>query len=127
MIVRDAGAATLGRLATHRDLIARLARLDGIRTDVAETSKGAVQIVVGEATVMLPLAGIIDVAREKTRLTREMEKIAGEIEKIEKKLGNAEFVAKAPPEVIEDQRERQAEASQARAKLVSALERLSAL
>jgi valyl-tRNA synthetase len=127
MLVRDAGPATLGRLATHRDLIARLARLDGIRTDVAETPKGAVQIVVGEATVMLPLAGIIDIAREKARLTREMEKIAGEIEKIEKKLGNADFVAKAPPEVIEDQRERLAEASQARAKLVSALERLSAL
>jgi valyl-tRNA synthetase len=127
MLVRDAGSATLARLATHRDLIQRLARLDGIRTDLAETPKGAVQIVVDEATIMLPLAGIIDIGREKARLQKEIDKLAGEIEKTEKKLANEQFVAKAPPEVIEEQRERLAEAGQARAKLVSALERLSAL
>jgi valyl-tRNA synthetase len=125
--VRDAGPTTLARLATHRDLILRLARLDGIRTDLAATPKGAVQIVVDEATLMLPLAGIIDIGREKARLQKEIDKLAGEIEKTEKKLANEQFVAKAPPEVIEEQRERLAEAGQARVKLASALERLSAL
>jgi valyl-tRNA synthetase len=86
-----------------------------------------VQIVVDEATIMLPLAGIIDIGREKARLQKEIDKLADEIDKTERKLANEQFVAKAPPEVIEDQRERLAEAAQAQAKLITALERLSAL
>jgi valyl-tRNA synthetase len=84
-------------------------------------------IVLDEATLVLPLAGVIDVAREQARLKKEIEKISSEVSKIESKLGNEAFVAKAPPEVIEEQRERLAEATASKAKLAAALERLAAL
>jgi valyl-tRNA synthetase len=125
--VRDAGAATQARLKTHRDLLMRLARLNAIEIAAGAPSKGAVQVVVDEATFMLPLAGVIDVAREQARLQKEMEKAGSEISKWTAKLGNEAFVAKAPPEVIEEQRERLAEATASRAKLAAALERLAAL
>ncbi|MEA2782419.1 MAG: valyl-tRNA synthetase [Rhodospirillaceae bacterium] len=124
-VLRDAGPVTRARLAAYGDLVQRLARLSEIRGD--GEARGAVQIVVDEATVMLPLAGIIDIDRERARLKKEIDRVVGEAGKIEKKLGNAAFVAKAPPAVVEDQRERLAEATAARSKLASALERLEAL
>jgi valyl-tRNA synthetase len=127
MQVRDAGAATQARLKTHRDLLLRLARLNAIDVATGTPSRGAVQVVVDEATFTLPLAGVIDVAREQARLQKELEKAGSEISKWTAKLGNEAFVAKAPPEVIEEQRERLAEATAARAKLAAALERLAAL
>ncbi|MEX1206609.1 MAG: class I tRNA ligase family protein, partial [Dongiaceae bacterium] len=123
--LRDANATTLARLAAHRDQITLLARLDSIETGAAATPQGAVQIVVDEATVVLPLAGVIDVAQEKARLAKEVAKTTDDIARIEKKLANAQFVAKAPPEVVEEQRQRMADAEQARARLATALERLA--
>ena len=79
------------------------------------------------STAILPLAEVIDVAQEQARLRREIEKLQGDITKVDKKLGNDQFLAKAPPEVIEDQRERRDEALQARDRLSAALDRLAAL
>jgi valyl-tRNA synthetase len=124
MLVRDAGPASRQRLATHLELIRRLARLDKVSVDAAAVPTSAVQIVIDEATVMLPLADVIDVSKEHARLTKDMAKLAGEAGKIEGKLANAQFVAKAPPEVIEEQRERLAEAQQALQKLTAARDRL---
>ena len=81
---------------------------------------------IDEATLVLPLAGVIDFAQERARLTKEIARLEGEITKIDKKLGNAEFVAKAPEEVVEENRERRAEAVTARDKLQTALDRLGA-
>jgi valyl-tRNA synthetase len=89
-------------------------------------AKGAVQIVVEEATLILPLAGVIDIDQERTRLQKEIGKVEGEIRKVEGKLGNQAFVAKAPPEVVEENRERLAEFEAAKAKLADALKRISA-
>ena len=71
--------------------------------------------------------GVIDLGQERARLAKELDRVNGEIGKLEKKLGNAGFVAKAPPEVVEEQRQRLADASQARAKLSIAVERLAGL
>ncbi|NBS03392.1 MAG: hypothetical protein EBS72_14985, partial [Rhizobiales bacterium] len=68
----------------------------------------------------------IDLAAERQRLSKEIDKLAGEIGKIDAKLGNAGFVAKAPPEVVEEQRERRAEADQALSRLRQAFERIRA-
>ena len=87
--------------------------------------KGAAQIMVGEATVSMPLAGIIDMDAERTRLTKEGEKAAKEIARIEAKLGNQQFMAKAPEEVVAEQRERLAEATQLTARISAALARLA--
>ncbi|MCC6736095.1 MAG: valine--tRNA ligase [Bauldia sp.] len=112
------------RLTRHGAAILRLARLSSInRADAAPA--GSVQIVVGEATACLPLAGIIDIAAERTRLARELDRAGKEIARFEGKLGNEQFVAKAPPEVIDEQREKLEEARGLQAKLQHALERLA--
>jgi valyl-tRNA synthetase len=123
---KDASAAATTRLQTHADIIRTLARLEKIEADTG-TAKGAVQIVVPEATLVLPLAGVIDATAERTRLNKEIGRLAGDIDKIDKKLANPGFLAKADPEVVEEQRERRQEAEAARARLTTALERLGAL
>jgi valyl-tRNA synthetase len=123
--VKDAGASTRRRLDAHGELVRRLARVEG-PTPVVDVDKAAAQVVVDEATFALPLAGVIDLAAERQRLSKEIDKLAGEIGKIDAKLGNAGFVAKAPPEVVEEQRERRAEADQALSKLRQALDRIKA-
>ena len=89
--------------------------------------EGVVQVVLDEATLIIPLAGIIDVASEKSRLEREIAKIETEILRLDKKLGNEGFLAKAPPAVIEAQQDRRAEVDQARIRLVAALDRLAVM
>ena len=117
--------------ATHAELVKRLARLAGFEADAASSrvaeafSHGAAQMVVDEATLVLPLAGVIDIDKERARLDKEIARLDGEIAKVDKKLGNAEFIAKAKPEVVEEQQERRAEWSAARAKLAEAAARLS--
>jgi valyl-tRNA synthetase len=123
--VSGASATTKERLARHDVLIRRLARVDGVTLADAPL-KGAVQIVAGEATVSMPLAGIIDLDAERARLGKEVDKVSKEIAKIEGKLGNAQFIAKAKEEVVEEQRERLSEAMALRAKFQAALGRLSA-
>ena len=78
----------------------------------------------GEATACLPLGELIDLKAETARLTKELAKNADEIARIEKKLGNPQFVAKAAPEVVEAEREKQAEFEEARHRLETALARV---
>ena len=125
MLVVGADATTRGRLDTHRPAIERLARIEGVEA-AAVAPKSALQIVVGEATYALPVGEVIDLAAESTRLQKEIKKLADEVGKIDAKLGNAQFVARAPEEVVEEQRERRTQAEQTRARLSTALERLGA-
>jgi valyl-tRNA synthetase len=127
LLARDAGPATRGRIEALGDLVKRLARADRLEIAVAEPPRGAVQIVLDEATFFMPLAGVVDVTQERARLTRERDKVKGEAERIEKKLGNAQFVAKANPEVVTEQRQKLEEFQLAIAKLGQALQRLSDL
>ncbi|MCY4395134.1 MAG: valine--tRNA ligase [Rhodospirillaceae bacterium] len=125
LILKGASAGTRNRIAAHRALIDRLARLSDIRFGDAVPA-GSIQDVVGEATIVLPLADVIDLDQEKARLRKEIGRADGEIAKIDKKLSNRGFIAKAPSEVVEENRERREEAEQARAKLAEALKRLEA-
>jgi valyl-tRNA synthetase len=81
----------------------------------------------GEATGALAIADFIDLTAEKARLTKEIAGHAGEIEKVNKKLGNPDFLARAKEEVVEENRERLAEAEAAKAKLQAALSRLESV
>jgi valyl-tRNA synthetase len=125
-LVKDASADTRERLVRHRALICANARLSDI-TISDSVPAGSAQVVVGEATVLLPLAGVIDTTKERERLKKEIAKLDGEIAGIVKKLANESFVAKAPAEVVEENRERQAAAEAARAKLGEALSRIASL
>ena len=111
------------RLETHRPAIERLARIEGVEA-AASAPKASLQIVVGEATYALPVGDVIDLKAESARLQKEIKKLADEVGKIDAKLANAAFVARAPEEVVEEQRERRAQAEQTGARLSAALERL---
>lgn len=116
--------ATEARIARHRDLILTLARVSDIATAEA-APEGAVTFVSGGATAALSLAGIIDLAAEKTRLEKEIAAFDSDIGHVNKKLGNPNFVARAAPEVVDEQREKLAAAEVGKAKLQAALARLS--
>ncbi len=126
LVLIDANAATRDRLGRHRTLIERLGRLSGIELADAAPA-GAVQFVIGEATGALAIADIIDVTAERARLTKEIAALAADIDRTAKKLANADFVARAPEEVVEENRDRLAEAQSAKARLEGALERLVGL
>jgi valyl-tRNA synthetase len=127
LLLKDAEEESRTRLATHRHLIADLARLSSVEALEGEVPKGSVQDVLDEATVVLPIAEVIDVAAEKARLSKEIARLDGEITRFDHKLANEKFVAKAPAEVVETERERRAEALQARAKLNEAAQRLASI
>ena len=103
--------------------IIRLARLSSISFE-DRVPKASAQIVLGEATVALPLEGVIDFATETARLKKELEKIEKESTAIAGRLGNPGFVAKAPEEVLAETRERKAELDVQRTKTAEALKRL---
>ena len=119
-------AATAERMARHRDLILTLGRVSALETADAAPA-GAVTFVTGGATAALSLAGIIDLSAERARLTKEIAALESDIAHVDKKLGNPNFVARAAPEVVEEQREKRAEAEAGRAKLAAALSRLDAM
>ena len=76
------------------------------------------------AIIALPLIGVIDLAAERARLAKEMQKAEADIARVDAKLGNANFVARAPEEVVEEEKEKRAEAVGRKAKIAEALERL---
>ncbi len=125
LLVRDAGAGTKERFAAHAELIRRLARLSNIEVAAQDALKGGVQLVIEEATLILPLAAVIDLGQERARLAKELQKISSEIDKLERKLANPAFIAKAPEEVVAEQRERREAATAQRTKLAEALGRLA--
>src|SRR5262249_3487993 len=104
LLVGGGNDTTKKRVEMHHAAIERLARIEGIETATA-APKAALQIVVGEATYTLPVGEVIDLKAESARLQKEIRKLADEVGKIDAKLGNANFVSRAPEEVVEEQRE----------------------
>ena len=122
-VIVSANSETRRRADAWENEIMRLARLSSLTFEEA-VPKASAQIVLDEATVALPLEGVIDFAAEKARLAKELEKIAKDMGGIDGRLNNPGFVAKAPPEVLEESRERKAELEARKAKVDEALARL---
>ena len=116
-------AVTQSRISRHRDLLLTLGRVSDL-SSVAAAGSGAVTFVSGGATAALALTGIIDVTAERMRLTKEIASFDSDIAHFNKKLGNPNFVSRAAPDVVDEQREKLAEAEFGRAKLQVALARL---
>jgi valyl-tRNA synthetase len=124
LVIVGASPEVRARVEAWRDTLLRLARLSEI-TFSETPPKNSVQLLVRGSVAALPLEGIVDLAAEVARLKKEQGKAQGEIKKIDAKLGNADFVARAPEEIIEENRERR-EAEAARlVKIEEALARLS--
>jgi valyl-tRNA synthetase len=124
LVISGASEETAARAKRHEETILRLARIDAM--SFGKPAAGAVQIVLDEATLALPLAGVIDVAAESKRLKREIDKVGSEIRQLDAKLANEKFVSRAPEHVVEEQRERKADAEATAARLEQALKRLEA-
>ncbi|EKF16930.1 valine--tRNA ligase [Nitratireductor pacificus] len=123
LIAVGADEATRARIARHDPAIRRLARV-GELGFAGEAPKGSAQIVLGEATFCLPLGDLIDLSAETARLEKEIARTAGEMQRLEKKLGNDKFVANAPEEIVAAEREKLAEFAHAKGKLEVALARV---
>jgi valyl-tRNA synthetase len=123
LIVIHPGAGVAERLNRWSEVVRRLARLAEIRSSDAAPS-GSAQVMVRGSVIALPLHGLIDVAAERARLAKEQDKLRVEINKIDAKLNNADFVRRAPEEVVEENRERRLDALGRIDKIDHALQRL---
>jgi valyl-tRNA synthetase len=126
LLVKDADAVVEARLDRHREHMQRLSRIETIETTTV-VPPGTVSTVVEGATLILPLGDVVDLGQEKARLGREIGRLDADLAKFAAKLGNAGFLAKAKPEIIEEQREREADTRRDRDRLKAAYERLEAV
>ncbi len=124
VLVCDASAVTRARVAAWGETVRRMARLGEFAVHEGVVPQGAAQAVLDEATLAMPMDGLIDVAAERARLEKERGRAAAEREKLERKLGNAGFVAGARPEVVEETRARMEAARLEEERLAAALGRL---
>jgi valyl-tRNA synthetase len=123
LTVLGGGTDLDGRMTRHRTAIERLARIEGIEA-ADKAPQGSAQIVAGGATYALQLAGVVDFAAEEARLEKEVTRVNGEIARIDKKLANASFVARAPEEVVDAEREKRATYAADGERLSAALKRV---
>jgi valyl-tRNA synthetase len=101
VVVQCDEAETCAVLAAQRDLIVNLARLTELAiTPVGAKPRASATAVVGGATLFVALEGIIDFQQEADRLQKEIAKAETELLRLDKKLSNADFLAKAPEEVV---------------------------
>ncbi|MFZ0073838.1 MAG: class I tRNA ligase family protein, partial [Xanthobacteraceae bacterium] len=123
LVLAGASPHTSARAQRWQEVIQRLARVAGISFADAPPP-GSVQLLVRGEVVALPLKGVIDLAAERARLEKERLKVEADIKRVDAKLANADFLARAPEEVVEADREKREEAQGHRVKILEALERL---
>jgi valyl-tRNA synthetase len=123
LVLKDASADTKLRLDRHHSVIATLGRLSS--TEVATAiPKGSAQFVIGEAVAALPLGDVIDFAKERARLEKELKKAEAEIARFDAKLANPQFISRAPEDVLQEQRDKRADALALETRLKEAIKRL---
>jgi len=123
LVLSGASAETKERAQRWSDIVKRMARLADI-SFAASAPEGAVQLLVRGETVALPLKGVIDLSAERARLEKEIAKADADIKRVDAKLGNEKFVANAPEEIVEEEKEKREAAVARKVKIVEALERL---
>ena len=116
-------------LASMEKLVCSLARLEKIElfADNQEITKDMVQSVFKEGILLLPLKGVVDFAAERERLNKELENLNRNLENYARKLSNQSFVERAPANIVAEEKRRQAEALENKAKVEEALARIVGL
>jgi valyl-tRNA synthetase len=124
LVVVGGDAETRARAERAAPTLARIARVSAVSfADMAP--KAAIQLIVRGCVVAVPLEGVVDIAAEKDRLAKERAKTQGEIKRIDGKLSNESFVARAPEEVVEGEREKRAGYEERLTKIEAALKQLA--
>lgn len=107
------------------DHIKRLARLEDLQlVEKLEVTRGAARAVVSGAEIAVPLEGLVDFDKERARLEKEIGKLTNELAGLEKRLGNADFIARAAADVVETSRQRAEELTDQIAKVKATIESL---
>ena len=123
VVLAGASSETQARAQRWAEFIKRLARVSEI-SSAASAPPGSVQLVVRGEVASLPLKGVIDLDAERARLAKEMQKADADIARTDAKLNNPNFMARAAEEVVEEEKEKRAEAVGRKAKIAEALDRL---
>jgi valyl-tRNA synthetase len=106
LMLRNATPETLARAERWHEAIGRMARASTVGPLVGEPPRQSAQIGLDEAVIVLPLAGLIDLDVERARLQKDRAKAVAEADKVRAKLSRPDFVERAKPEVVEENRER---------------------
>ena len=123
LVLAGASVETKQRAQRWSGVVKRMARLADIA--FADTApQGAVQLLVRGEVAALPLQGVIDLSAEKARLDKEMAKADADIKRVDAKLSNEKFVANAPEEIVEEEKEKREAALARKARIREALQRL---
>ena len=123
LVLSAASAETRERVPRWSDVIRRMARLSDI-SFADRAPEGSVQLLVRGEVAALPLKGVIDLSAEKARLDKELGKADADIKRVDAKLANEKFVANAPEEVVDEEKEKREAAVARRTKILEAVERL---
>lgn len=125
LIIKAGGQETLDIISRNDNYIGRFCNTSSFEAGLApQTPDKVMSAVVTGAELLLPLSGLIDIEQEIARLEKEVQTLNSEVERVEKKLGNQGFVAKAPAKVIEEERAKQADYSDRREKVLARIAEL---
>ncbi len=124
VMMKDATEELQNWYHIHQNMIHKITRIEKIDF-VDQVPEGAMQSVFGQTTILLPLADIIDAGAERARLGKELDKLATDLEKLDKRLSNPQFSQKAKPEVVAKAKKEQSDLQMKRQKLQDALKLLA--
>lgn len=128
VLMQDAAEKDRELFVRHEIYLSKLARLESSRfIEIGETPPPSATALLGGMKILVPMAGLIDVEAERARLSKAMEKVIGELKKLQGKLSNEAFVAKAPPAVVDKERQRQKELEREISQLNDQLELLTTI
>ncbi len=127
VLLKGAQAETMADVRNFKNIVCSLARLEDIANYDGETTPDMVQSVFREATLLIPLKGVVDFVAERGRLQKELAGLKQNLAGYERKLSNPSFVERAPKAVVEEEKRRQAEALANKAKVEEALARIVGL
>jgi valyl-tRNA synthetase len=113
------------RVASNRTAIDRLARIASIEwLEAGAAPRGVATALLGDLRILIPLAGLVDPAREIDRIEKQLRKLAEELAQTERKLGNERFVANAPADIVARERDRATDLTARRGRMAAQLEKL---
>ncbi|MCG6885622.1 MAG: valine--tRNA ligase [Proteobacteria bacterium] len=119
VLLQNGSATDQDRMAANLDYLKSLGRIESVQwLEAGETAPEAATALVGNMKLLIPMAGLIDKSAELARLDKEIDKLNKEITRIAGKLANAGFVAKAPTNVVDKERRKQADQEKALQQLV---------
>ncbi len=124
VLLQGASPDTLARAHAFAEPLARMGRASEVRALEGPIPPNSAQLMLDDTLVVLPLEGLIDLAAERARLGKDLAKARSEAEKVHRKLAQPDFVARAKPEVVEENRDRLSSFEAEEARLRAALSRI---